>query len=363
MARTRRPVQSSAKARASRRRAIKRAGRGAAAATALAGVALGAFGVYMAGQGAEVHAARLAAAASGSAERTVLNGADAAFAARAAYVDDLVTQTEPEAAHLGATPTPTPRSDPLDPGAGRRVFQEIAPRRPKIIVIFDDMGLDAASFDRLMAMPGPLTFSFLPYADGVQAMADRAAARGDAVMLHLPMQPIGGEDPGPGGLRPDMTASELLSTLRDHLDAFDGYGGVKNHMGSAFTADLAGMKTVLSVLDAEGVFFLDSLTTAKSKAAAAARAVGAQIFRRDVFLDPDLDRATVFKQLQTVEKIARETGYAVAIAHPRVATIDVIGPWLTTAPARGFDLATVDYLRQVDLTLAERDRARPRSDS
>ena len=187
-------------------------------------------------------------------------------------------------------------------------------------------------------------------------MAMRARARGDSVLLHLPMEPLGPQDPGPMSLSRDMGGVALIDTLNWNLQRFKGYIGVNNHMGSAFTQDLAGMKTVLSVLKSHGLFFLDSRTTADSMAVKAGRQIDAQVFSRDVFLDPDLDRETVYKQLQLVEKIARKTGYAVAICHPRANTIDVIGPWLTSAPARGFTLATVESLVELDAQLRAKDR-------
>ncbi|MGE0408761.1 MAG: divergent polysaccharide deacetylase family protein [Amphiplicatus sp.] len=227
---------------------------------------------------------------------------------------------------------------------------------PRIIVIFDDMGIEKAAFDEIMRMPGPVTFSFLPYAENIQKEVDRARKRGDAVLLHLPMEPAGEADPGPHSLKVGVSATALLSDLDWNLSRFTGYIGVNNHMGSLMTRDEASMKTVLSILDERGLFFLDSLTTSKSVAAAAGRAIGATVYARDVFLDPDLDSETVARQLALVESIARETGFAVAICHPRRATLDVIGPWLTSAPARGFKLDTVAVLPVLEAAWRARDR-------
>jgi len=320
-----------------------RAGLGASVAMAIAGVFVGAFCVYLGGQGAKVNAARFpiqAQTISGGA----LTGPAAAFAERARYVRQLIGATDNSYAV----------------GAERRLKPPVLIEdKPKIIIIFDDMGIDKSAFDAVMDLPGPVTVSFLPYAKGVQSLADRARERGDAVLLHLPMQPRGSADPGPYSLHSDMSGTELLTALAWNLDRFEGYIGVNNHMGSAFTADAAGMKTVLSILKEQGLFFLDSLTTSKSVVTKTGRDMGATVFSRDVFLDPDLDRETVFKQLDLVERIARETGYAVAICHPRANTIDILGPWLTSAPARGFELATVKTLAEVDAKLREKDRAKP----
>ncbi|MBY0423738.1 MAG: divergent polysaccharide deacetylase family protein, partial [Parvularculaceae bacterium] len=216
--------------------------------------------------------------------------------------------------------------------------------RPKIIIIVDDLGLDPGQLDRVLGLPGPLSLSFLPYARDVAAEAARARGSGHAVMLHLPMEPEGGADAGPMHLSADMNASTLVSRLQRNLGRFDGYVAVNNHMGSRFTRDEAAMKTVLAALKERGVFFVDSRTTPASRAAVAGKAVGVDVFGRDVFVDPESGEDVVRAQLAQVERIARATGYAVAICHPRADTLAVLGPWLTTAPARGFELATVEAL-------------------
>lgn len=218
-------------------------------------------------------------------------------------------------------------------------------RSPKLILIFDDMGLDRSAFDAILKLPGPVTFSFLPYARSVQSMADEANGRGDDILLHLPMEPTGSADPGPHSLKTDMSTSELFEALSWNLGQFDGYIGVNNHMGSKFTREEQLMKRVLSFVDGRGKFFVDSLTTGASAAIKAGQAVGAEVYVRDVFLDSEPGEASIKRQLDLAERIAEKTGYAIVICHPRRETLSVIGPWLTTAPARGFELATLSSLR------------------
>lgn len=270
----------------------------------------------------------------------------------------------PAKAHAPVPPKPdlrsaAPAANPV--GKARRaelVLSGGAPQRlaaparaddaPRIIVIFDDMGLDRAAFEAVMALPGPLTLSFLPYGNDLQPMVDEARRRGDAVMLHLPMEPEGEADPGPHSLRANMAPDVFLAALDWNLGRIDGYIGVNNHMGSKLTRNEAAMETVLSVLDARGLFFLDSLTTHESVGRAVGERLGAAVYARDIFLDPGAGRETVRRQLEQVERIARETGYAVAICHPRPDTLAVIGPWLTSAPQRGFALDTVAALGRLD---------------
>lgn len=220
-------------------------------------------------------------------------------------------------------------------------------RAPRLIVIIDDMGLDRNAFEEIMSLPGPVTLSFLPYARNIQPLVDEASARGDDILLHLPMEPAGSADPGPGSLKIDMKSDELFKALSWNLGRFEGYVGVNNHMGSRFTRNEQAMKRVLSYLDQRGLFFIDSLTTGASVALDAGASVGADVYARDVFLDSEPGRSNVQRQLDLAERIAQKTGYAIVICHPRRDTLDVIGPWLTTAPARGFELATVSSLKGI----------------
>ncbi len=227
--------------------------------------------------------------------------------------------------------------------------------RPQIAIIFDDMGPDRKAFEEILDFQGPLTFSFLPYAKNIQPQVTAARQNGNGVMLHLPMEPIGSQDPGPHALTMSASHQQMLNNLTWNLNQFTDYDGVNNHMGSKFSADEERMSLVLQELKARNLFYLDSVTTPQSAATKAAVTNNIGIIKRDVFLDHDEGQGTVKQQLRQVEKIAKRTGYAVAIAHPHQNTIDVIGPWLASAKLRGFDLITVDSLYD------ETDREQPGS--
>ncbi len=216
--------------------------------------------------------------------------------------------------------------------------------RPRIAIIFDDMGLDKGAFSQVMSLPGPLTLSFLPYARDVQPLVDQTLERGDSVLLHLPMEPIGPQDPGPYAIQASGSSQKMLEDLEWNLKQFSGYSGVNNHMGSKVTANQSRMTKILKNLKRRDLYFIDSVTSANTKVLQASRLAGMDILRRDVFVDPRAGVETVKTQLGQVEEIARRTGYAVAIAHPHKDTINVIGPWLASARLRGFELVTADRL-------------------
>jgi hypothetical protein len=299
-----------------------------AVAAAVLGVAFGVAGAFVAG-GPPKADATLAYAADLDLRDAPLTSAGSGGGERSAAIASLLKAGALE--RLPATPKAAARG----------------PAPPRLVVIFDDMGIDQKAFENVMRLPGPVTLSFLPYAENLQPLVDRARSRGDDVLLHLPMEPSGVADAGPHSLSASMSSERLFRELSWNLNRFDGYVGVNNHMGSKATRDETAMKRILSALDQRGLFFIDSLTTGLSAASRAGDAVGAEVYVRDVFLDSEPGQETVRRQLALAESIAAKTGYAIVICHPRSDTLDVIGPWLTTAPSRGFELATVSSLREI----------------
>ncbi|VAV91218.1 hypothetical protein MNBD_ALPHA05-24 [hydrothermal vent metagenome] len=313
----------------------------ASVAIALTGVLIGAVSSYVGELGAVASAAKISALNAPLRDDRLF---DMAYHARAKIVRRVLASADHTTHELErlAPPKMTPK-----PPTGQK---------PKLIIIFDDMGIDKRAYENTVALPGPLTLSFLPYANDVDQLTAAARKAGRTVMLHLPMEPEGEADPGPSALTTKMTGVAFLDALMWNLERFDGYVAVNNHMGSKLTADEAAMKTVLAYLKQEGVFFLDSVTTGDTKVRAAAARVGVDVFSRDVFIDAEVgDKTAIRKQLRLVERIARHTGYAVAIAHPRKETLEVLGPWLTSAPERGFELAPVTAL--VDIRRQEKYQA------
>lgn len=217
--------------------------------------------------------------------------------------------------------------------------------RAKVAIVVDDMGLNEARSQRVLALPGPLTLSFLTYASDLPAWADRARALSHEVLAHIPMEPLDPcHDAGPGSLRVAMNAAEVRAQLAACLDGWSGYVGANNHMGSRFCQDRELMDAVMVELKSRGLLWLDSKTTLATQGMAAAAAARVPYLVRDVFLD-NIDRLdAVNSQLEELEWIARRRGTAVAIGHPRNATIEALDAWLASLETRGLELAPLTAL-------------------
>jgi polysaccharide deacetylase 2 family uncharacterized protein YibQ len=211
--------------------------------------------------------------------------------------------------------------------------------KPLVAIVIDDVGLDRPRSKRAWELPGPMTMAFLPYAKDLGEQARAARAKGHELMLHLPMQPNGSNDPGPGALLVSLSDAELRQRTNAALDSFSGFAGVNNHMGSRFTAFKPGMETVLKQMKPRGLMFLDSRTTAQSVGDQTAQELGVPSIVRHVFLDDEENVEAVRRKLAEAEAVARRQGFVVAIGHPHEATLQALQEWLPTVQGKGLALA------------------------
>ena len=143
------------------------------------------------------------------------------------------------------------------------------------------------------------------------------------------MQPKGYPkvNPGADSLLIGMKAKTIHDRITSAIKKVPDATGLNNHMGSRFTENLAGMTEVMVPLRQNGLFFLDSRTTAKSAAGTAARKEQVTLYERNIFLDNVKDVAAIKFQLNKAAKIARKTGQSIAIGHPNRETVTAIKLW------------------------------------
>lgn len=227
------------------------------------------------------------------------------------------------------------------------VFKQ--PEFSYIAIVLDDMGLNKKISNEVVELGGPLTLSFLSYAPNLIEQTTIASSKGHELMLHLPMEPLGDEDPGPGALLIDMKNMELNQRLNLALEKFPNFIGVNNHMGSRFTSNSKLMEFLISSLKKRGYLFLDSVTTSRSVALKMGRRLSAPVVARDIFLDDIDDEKEVKLRLAQTELIAKKTGTAIAIGHPRKATLRVLKDWMHDLEQKKIQLVPLSAIAQIRL--------------
>lgn len=251
--------------------------------------------------------------------------------ADAAYYDELrerwfelehASRQPAQSGSDSAAPGPAEPVPPIEPTPEPLAS---SPRgRPALAIVIDDVGHNLRQGQRLIALSQPVALAILPHTQAARQLATEAAASGQTVMLHQPMENGAGLSIGPGGLYSGMARAEMQQLLSSNLDSFSPVAGVNNHMGSRLTAERDAMDAVMQILRERGLFFIDSRTTHHTQAAFAAEAAGVPHLSRDVFLDNDRDPAAISRAFNRALEVAKREGRALLIGHPYPQTLEFL---------------------------------------
>lgn len=239
--------------------------------------------------------------------------------------------------------------------------QSIADAAPPVYlgIIIDDLGNSLREGRRAIALPAPVACAILPHTPHAERLAHEAHAGGKEVLLHLPMESLTDEAPGPGVLDTAMPDREFLYTLAYDLTTVPHAVGINNHMGSRLTQDSAAMRLLMQALrDRGGLFFVDSRTSPRSVAARLAAEHGVPVLVRNVFLDNEPSDEAIRAQLGETLSVARRDGMALAIGHPHRRTLSMLEQWLPTLARQNVKIVPLTTLLRLQQEPNHADRTR-----
>jgi len=203
----------------------------------------------------------------------------------------------------------------------------------KLSIVIDDVGYRPHEENAVLQMPIAISVAVLPNAPLARLMATKAHSQGREVLIHLPMAPLSKQALEPDTLQPSMSSEEIQRIIRNAVNNVPYAVGMNNHMGSAMTSSLPGMQRVMQALDGYQLYFLDSMTIGNSQATRAAAGTHVKVIKRKVFLDDTANPDDIRRQFNRAVDLARRNGSAIAIGHPRPATVKVLQQMLATLPS------------------------------
>lgn len=220
-----------------------------------------------------------------------------------------------------------------------------------LVFVIDDAGMNAEYTKRYASLPFPLTIAVLPKLLHSKACAYIVRSSGKELILHQPMQSLNHNlDPGPGKISVDMSFSQISSIINENLaEIGPGVKGLNNHEGSEVTEDVLRIGAVLDVCLENKIYFLDSRTTANTKAPQAALERDMTIFEKSgPYIDNIVSREAMLKEIYKSLEAANKNGSAIVIAHvdksaeilPKL--LEQMYPYLIKA---GYRFATPSTLR------------------
>jgi polysaccharide deacetylase 2 family uncharacterized protein YibQ len=185
----------------------------------------------------------------------------------------------------------------------------------RMAIVIDDVGHNLKELKPFLELSLPITFAILPHLTYSTEAALLIQEEGKEIILHMPMEPVGEYDPGPGAIYTNQDESTITKLLQEALNSIPQAVGINNHMGSKVTADEETVSVIMEYLKKNKLFFLDSLTTPDSVAEQKAKEKGVPFLKRSIFLDNVPEFETIKEQFNQGLSIAGTTGSAILIGH------------------------------------------------
>jgi hypothetical protein len=234
------------------------------------------------------------------------------------------------------------------PGMSLLIVEEEATLvKPKIALIFDDLGESLRDLEEIYSLNIPATLSVVPGLKFSKNIAYMGSRCGLSILIHLPLEPKNEKKFLTNKYKfisSSLSKRENEALLRYYLNYIRVAIGVNNHMGSVATENQKLMEIVLKAIKNKGLIFIDSRTSLKSIACEVARKEGLICGRNEGFLDSINDMTTIKKKLEKLVKIAKGKGKIIIIAHPKKNTLAVLKEEIP-AVTKEVDFITIkDYL-------------------
>jgi polysaccharide deacetylase 2 family uncharacterized protein YibQ len=196
--------------------------------------------------------------------------------------------------------------------------------RPKVALIFDDMGNSVQDLRGIYSLEIPLTISVIPNLKFSRNIAHVGARSGFSVLIDLPLEPLEkGANSNPKFISSDLGGWEIDSLLRRYLNFIRIAIGVNTHMGSRATQDRRLMEIISRELKRRNMVFIDSRTSSESVAYEVARQEGLICGYSDGLLDFTGSDDEVNQQLEDLISKAKDKGKIIAIVHSTTKAIDL----------------------------------------
>ncbi len=198
----------------------------------------------------------------------------------------------------------------------------ITPHKARLVIIIDDVGTKT-QVEAIKSLRLPLTMSFLPPSKARPNTAKLAKLE-KLYMVHLPMEAQNWSAEEPNTLRIHDQQTKISARIKEIKQLFPKVKYINNHTGSKFTSSEVAMNRLIFALSANNIHFIDSRTTAQTKAPKVLKNFGLKYVSRDVFLDHHMDKPYVLKQIKKAIKVAKSHGSAIAIGHPHKNTLQAL---------------------------------------
>jgi uncharacterized protein len=207
--------------------------------------------------------------------------------------------------------------------------------KPRIAVVIDDFGFGYAKDvpeEQWMALEFPVTFAVMPASPRTTRSAKRTRETGHELIIHFPFDNFLALKLPKDAVDPEDLA-KVDALLEKAFKQIPEAKGLNNHQSYRGTMNRPMMQALMTRLKPRGIYFLDSMVSAKTVAYDEARKAGIPAAINSIFLDgtreaksrrksPEAlaeaiakDKAACLHYLKAAASLARRGGRAIAIGH------------------------------------------------
>lgn len=199
---------------------------------------------------------------------------------------------------------------------------DIKDKIPKLVIIIDDV----ASYEHINEIKKinlKLTPSIMPPSKDFPN-TPKIAKNLEFYMIHLPLEALNYNSNSIKTLKISDSYDEISKEIYKIRQNFPNAKFINNHTGSKFTSNLNAVKRLSDAMDKYGFILVDSKTITDSKIKEVLKSKHQKYIFRDVFLDNTQNPNDIKNELKKAVQIAKERGFAIAIAHPKKQTLKVL---------------------------------------
>lgn len=241
---------------------------------------------------------------------------------------------------------------PIVGGDGLRPMDQYArpwsgARGTRIAIVVSGLGLSQTGTQRaIQQLPGEVTLAFAASGNSLQRWMQVSRREGHEILIQVPMEPFGywAADSDPLTLLTSASVADNLGNLHEAMAKITGYTGIMNHMGGRFLSDPNAVEPLLRDVADRGLLFLDDGASAQSVSGTIAKALELPHGFADLTLDGQLEKNSILRKLDELERIALRKGTAVGIASAFDESVDAIAQWAQEAQGRGIEIVGISAL-------------------
>lgn len=211
------------------------------------------------------------------------------------------------------------------------------PNAARIAIIIRDLGLDERdTYNAISNLKAEITLAFSPYGRDAKGWALKARQDGHEVFLGIPMEPNPPQPASaPNMLLASLPKEENLKRLDWAFSQIGDFDGLINIMGGKLSQTPEAIQTLMEALQARGLPYIDDGEAAHPFAILLASQLNLRYRVADLRFAARPAADETLRDLQRVEKLARDNGTAVLVAASDPQTIREIIVWSSNLPEKG----------------------------